>query len=72
MISILPVGKPELNSPKVGMSSFKIPTLGEDFARTEVLWMNERFVKAKKSRKVPILLRKKEKRNNKINPPRKR
>ena len=47
-------------------------TKGEDFARTEVLWMNERFVKAKKSRKVPILLRKKEKRNNKINPPRKR
>lgn len=47
-------------------------TEGRDFARTEVLWMNSRFVRANKAGKVPILLRKKEKRDNKINPPRKR
>jgi DNA adenine methylase len=47
-------------------------TDGKDFARTEVLWMNAQFVKAKETGKVPIRLRKKEKSNNKINPPRKR
>ncbi|MBI3837016.1 MAG: DNA adenine methylase, partial [Planctomycetia bacterium] len=43
---------------------------GQDYARTEILWMNERFVRAKRSGRVPIRLSKKEKRNSKINPPR--
>lgn len=47
-------------------------TTGRDFARTEVLWMNAQFVKAKKENKVPIRLRVKERKENKINPPRKR
>jgi len=47
-------------------------TTGKDFARTEVLWMNAQFVKARKEKKVPIRLRVKERRENKINPPRKR
>ncbi len=47
-------------------------TTGRDFARTEMLWMNAQFVKAKKNMKVPVLLRKDEKKHNKINPSRKR
>ncbi len=47
-------------------------TTGKDFSRTEVLWMNDRFIKARKNMKVPILLKKDEKKNNKINPARKR
>ena len=47
-------------------------TTGKIYERTEVLWMNAQFSKAKKSGKVPILLRKKEKAQNKVNPPRKR
>ena len=46
-------------------------TTGKDFARTEVLWMNEAFIKAKKNNRVPIRLNKNEKANKKINPPRK-
>ena len=63
--------------PRDGWTKHKIATntkntKGKDIARTEVLWMNAPFVKARKTKKVPILLRKKEKRQNKINPPRKR
>ena len=47
-------------------------TTGKDLARTEVLWMNAQFVKAKKANKVPIQLRAKERKENKLNPPRKR
>ena len=47
-------------------------TTGKDYARTEVLWMNERFVHAKQLGRVPIRLSKKEKVDNKINPPRPR
>ncbi len=47
-------------------------TTGKDYARTEVLWMNAQFVKAKKTNKVPIRLRTKEKKENKLNPRRKR
>ena len=47
-------------------------TTGKDIVRTEVLWMNAQFVKAKKANKVPIQLRAKERMQNKLNPPRKR
>lgn len=46
-------------------------TTGRDYARTEVLWVNSQFVKAKASGRVPIRLSKKEKKGNKINPSRK-
>lgn len=47
-------------------------TTGKDYPRTEVLWMNAQFVKASKTGRVPIRLTRKEKAQNKINPPRKR
>lgn len=47
-------------------------TTGKDYARTEVLWMNHQFNKARKSGRVPIRLSREEKNENKINPPRKR
>ena len=47
-------------------------TTGNDFARTEVLWMNAKFAKAKRTNRVPIRLSVKEKRHNKLNPPRRR
>lgn len=47
-------------------------TTGKDYARSEVLWMNARFQKAKELGKVPIRLKKKEREQNKVNPPRKR
>jgi len=45
-------------------------TTGKDFARTEVLWMNSHFVKAKRTNRVPIRLNAKERKENKLNPPR--
>ena len=47
-------------------------TTGKNIDRTEVLWMNAQFVKAKKTNRVPIRLKAKERRENKINPSRKR
>jgi DNA adenine methylase len=46
-------------------------TSGKDYSRTEVLWMNPAFVAAKKTSRVPIRLTRKERADNKINPPRK-
>ena len=67
----------ETLTPENGWAKKKIETktratTGQDFARTEVLWMNAPFVKAKKNMKIPILLKRDEKKYNKINPPRKR
>jgi DNA adenine methylase len=45
-------------------------TNGADGSRTEVLWVNEAFAKAKKSGLVPIRLSKTEARLNKLNPTR--
>jgi DNA adenine methylase len=45
-------------------------TTGKDYGRTEIFWVNESYVKAQKTGRVPIRLSKKEKRNNKVNPPR--
>jgi hypothetical protein len=56
---------------KVEIETHTRDTSGRDYARTEVLWMNGRFVKAKAAGKVPIRLSRKEKAQNKINPPRK-
>lgn len=47
-------------------------TKGRVLERTEVLWMNSQFVNAKKKQKVPIRLNVKERKENKLNPPRKR
>ena len=46
-------------------------TAGNDYARTELLWKNEQFVKATKSGRVAIRLTKVEKQQDKINPERK-
>ena len=46
-------------------------TTGKDYSRTEVLWMNHVFVKAKKSGKLPLRLTQREKKDRKINPSRK-
>lgn len=56
---------------KQGIETHTRDTTGKDFARTEMLWMNEAFTKARKNKKVPIRLKKKERQHNKINPPRK-
>lgn len=47
-------------------------TTGKDYPRTEVLWMNARYLKAQDSGKVPIRLTKKEIKANKVNPSRTR
>ena len=47
-------------------------TSGKDYARSEVLWLNAQFRKAKEKGRVPILLKRKEKQENKVNPQRKR
>ena len=46
-------------------------TTGKGFARTEVLWMNAQCVRAKMLSEVPIELSAKERKDNKVNPPRK-
>ncbi len=45
-------------------------TSGKDLHRKEIVWMNEAFIKAKASNKVPIRLNEKERKNKKINPSR--
>ena len=61
---------------KRGWSKAKIETHtrdtnGRDYARTEVLWTNGRYAKARKDGKVPIRLSAKERAENKVNPSRK-
>jgi len=43
-------------------------TAGKEYDRTEVLWVNGQFVKARENGRVPVRLSQKEKRNDKINP----
>ena len=45
-------------------------TTGKDYDRTEVLWMNSAFVRARVANEVPVILTKKEKAQNKVNPAR--
>ncbi len=47
-------------------------TSGKDYDRTEILWKNPLFMKALRSGRVPIRLSAKERKLNKINPPRRR
>jgi DNA adenine methylase len=56
---------------KLTISAFTKGTNGKTFSRNEVLWRNERCVKALKLNKVPIRLTAREKSLGKINPPRK-
>ena len=43
-------------------------TTGSSFVRTEVLWMNARFLTAQRTGKVPVRLSKRERYNGKLNP----
>jgi DNA adenine methylase len=45
---------------------------GKDYDRTEVLWMNRRFMNAKAIGRIPIALTREERMQQKVNPPRKR
>jgi len=61
--------------PSDGWRKWKIEThtrdtSGKDYNRTEVLWVNAAFVKARAARKVPIVLTEEERMHYKINPPR--
>ena len=64
--------RPEDGWSKVEIQTHTRDTKGKDYARTELLWRNRQFVKAHTTGRVPIRLSRKEKANNKINPPRKR
>lgn len=69
-----PIYRERLNSKK-GWKTILIKTntrdvSGKDFPRTEVLWMNKSFAKAKKEGKIPIRFSKKEILNRKLNPER--
>jgi DNA adenine methylase len=55
---------------RVAINTHTRDTGGNDYVRREVLWQNKHFVKAAKSRRVPIRLTKAEKRNDKVNPQR--
>jgi len=62
-------------TPEGGWTKRYIPTTtrdtaGKDYPRKEVLWLNKRFVKALASNRLPIRLNSKEKKLNKVNPPR--
>ena len=45
-------------------------TTGKDYSRTEVIWRNAQFMRARQENKVPLRLTKDEIKENKINPPR--
>ncbi len=47
-------------------------TTGRDYPRTEVLWMNSVFTKARKGKRLPLRLTRREVREGKVNPPRSR
>lgn len=57
---------------RVGIDTATRDTTGRDYPRTEVLWMNSVFVKARRSEKLPLRLTRREIREGKINPPRSR
>lgn len=64
-----------LLTPKDGWKKWRIhthtrDTTGKDYERTEVLWMNAAFVKARAQGRVPIRLSEAERSQNKINPAR--
>lgn len=55
---------------KIQIETHTRDTKGIDYARTEILWGNSHFVKAKQNNRVPIRLSKKEKKQRKVNPAR--
>jgi len=63
---------PEKGWTKSTIETHTRDTAGKDYARTEILWMNGPYLKAQESGKVPIRLSKKERQENKVNPPRRR
>jgi len=65
----------KLLTTKTGWKKYRIKThtrdtTGKDYARTEVLWVNAAFLKAKRNNRVSIRLSKRERRDGKINPER--
>jgi len=67
----------EVLTPRKGWKSWVIKThtrdtTGKDYARSEILWMNAQFQRAKRENRIPIRLNRKEREENKLNPPRKR
>ena len=67
----------EMLTPERGWTTTTIEThtrdtSGRDFARTEILWMNRQYVRAKETGKIQLRLTKKEKAQNKVNPVRQR
>jgi hypothetical protein len=69
-----PIYRERLNSKK-GWTTILMKTntrdvSGKDFPRTEVLWMNKSFAKAKKEGTIPIRFSRKEILNKKLNPKR--
>ena len=63
---------PEKGWAKSTIETHTRDTTGKDYARTEFLWMNEPYLKAQTTGRVPIRLSKKERQENKVNPPRRR
>lgn len=57
---------------RVSIATLTRDTTGKDYERTEVLWRNSRFLQAQEMGRIPIRLSKKEVKENKLNPPRKR
>lgn len=57
---------------RVSIATLTRDTTGKDYERTEVLWRNSRFTEAQKKGKILIRLSKKEVKENKVNPARKR
>ncbi|MBA7666200.1 hypothetical protein ES703_74277 [subsurface metagenome] len=62
---------PERGWDRSTIETYTSDTSGRDYAKTEVLWMNKQFVKARKSGRVPIRLSAREKELKKVNPYRK-
>lgn len=61
---------PEGGWTKKYISTTTRDTTGKDYPRTEVLWFNKHFMGALDSNQLPIQLSSKEKKLNKVNPPR--
>jgi DNA adenine methylase len=63
--------KPQKGWQKWAIETHTRDTSGKNYARREVLWTNSQFQKAHETGRVPIRLKANERKNNKINPPRK-
>ena len=62
----------EMGWKKLAIETYTRNTTGTDFRRTEILWMNVHYQRAKRDDRIPIRLNKEEIEQNKLNPSRKR